>query len=499
MAAIQRNFVNQNPDGKFGRLLISSIDPDLVKLILKKEHSHDKTFEVHVDGGDLVVHGDLSCNGTIYDGSGNDLAARVDANTIAIANAINQVDLNATNIAANVGFINQNIGAIAENTLSASNNATLINALGIVQGTQATAIGANAGQAEDNRMDILGNAANITAHDASLNSLNGRFSSDLVEIMTDSNGKYAEMLVATGATDTNDMQLYIRPEPNTGTQKLKIFLDDNTRFGGKINVADRIILKENGFWGQMLVGTGHPSISRLYISPQDTNKPLYVIIDGETEVDGYLSVNGNFENAAFKSFTVTNNTLFLMLQQPSGASFKITSYQASGNGQNNVAVHASSFNSSSDDRKKAEETPIMNATETIKKLKPQVYKKYGNFDLSGDYVIESGLIAQEIYYNAPELRHLVDTGNDASGNPVIPSEMDLSNVNIGKDPDYEAHGWTDEAGLNYDGLIAYLIKSNQELNERIVSLKTENAELKGQIIQATTDITMIRNHIGMNE
>ena len=164
----------------------------------------------------------------------------------------------------------------------------------------------------------------------------------------------------------------------------------------------------------------------------------------------------------------------------------------------------------SDDRIKENEKLIVNATETLSKLTPQIYDKYRTMDLSGSFRVESGLIAQEVYYNAPELRHLVVVGmeKDASGNDITPTpgEMDLSGVDIANDPDYGSHGWskTQHSSLNYYGLIAYLIKSNQELAERIETLKTENTEQKtenteqkAQIIELTTDISMIRNHIGI--
>ena len=402
MADIQRNFVNQNPDGKF-----------------KKEHSHDKTFEVHVDGGDLIVHGDLSCNGTIYDTSGNDLVARVNANTIAVANAINQVDLNATNIATNVGFINQNIGAIAENTLSASNNATLISALGIVQGTQATAITANSNGIEDNTADILSNTNAITAHDTSINRLDNRFSSDLVDIETNFNGEYAQMRVSTNATDTNDMRLTFKPKPNNGTQKLQLILDNNTRFGSSVNFGGRIILKENGFWARNEIITGSSSISRVYFSPQDSTKPLYVIIQGNLQVSGTYP--------------------------------------------------------SSDDRIKNNEKVIENATETLLKLKPQTYNKFENMDCTGPYTTESGLIAQQVWYAAPELRHCILLGRDADGNEVVPDEdIDIGD-DVTNDPDYSNHGWssTEHSAINYNSLIGYLIKSNQELHERLTKLENK--------------------------
>ena len=75
-------------------------------------------------------------------------------------------------------------------------------------------------------------------------------------------------------------------------------------------------------------------------------------------------------------------------------------------------------------------------------------------DCSGDCGIESGLITQEVYYNAPELRHLVMLGEeyDASGNDITPTpdEMDLSGVDIGSDPGYGSHGWSKTKKLCFE-------------------------------------------------
>ena len=90
---------------------------------------------------------------------------------------------------------------------------------------------------------------------------------------------------------------------------------------------------------------------------------------------------------------------------------------------------------------------------------------------------ESGLIAQEVYYNCPELRHLVSVGEDIDEdeNATIPTpvEIDLSNNDITDDINYDELGWgqSDCAGLNYIGLIPYLIKSIQELHQRIEVLE----------------------------
>ena len=140
---------------------------------------------------------------------------------------------------------------------------------------------------------------------------------------------------------------------------------------------------------------------------------------------------------------------------------------------------------SSDDRRKVNEQHIINATETLNKLSPQIYTKLDKFENDGGKPIgtESGLIAQEIYYNARELRHLVDTrryypsdydmcGNeyDSNGYPIDISgyEVVLSKDNIQNDIDYDNLGWGREtACVNYIGLIPYIIKSNQEQQEII--------------------------------
>ena len=75
---------------------------------------------------------------------------------------------------------------------------------------------------------------------------------------------------------------------------------------------------------------------------------------------------------------------------------------------------------------------------------------------------ESGLIAQEVYYDAPELRHLVKrVNNQTEPLPEIPTSLDPA-----QDPDYSSWG-KEPAALNYIGLIAYLIKANNELNGRV--------------------------------
>ena len=152
--------------------------------------------------------------------------------------------------------------------------------------------------------------------------------------------------------------------------------------------------------------------------------------------------------------------------------------------------------SSSDDRVKVNEQKIEGALTTLQKLVPQTYTKYEHFDISGNKtttdlssnsVFEAGLIAQEIYYNAPELRHLVTAGDDASANNFHPQEYDLSGNDIQHDPDYTALGWgTQPVIVNYTQLIPYLIKAIQEEQDMIASQKT-------RIEDITSRVTALKN------
>lgn len=126
----------------------------------------------------------------------------------------------------------------------------------------------------------------------------------------------------------------------------------------------------------------------------------------------------------------------------------------------------------SDDRLKSEEEFITNATDTLLKLSPQKYLKRHTLreDEDRDPLVETGLIAQDIWYDAPELRHLVQLGDGANPTDIKPEAPVVGDIQ--QDPDYSSWG-PKEASVNYNGLIAYLIKSNQELHNRIQAL--ENA------------------------
>jgi cytoskeletal protein CcmA (bactofilin family) len=133
----------------------------------------------------------------------------------------------------------------------------------------------------------------------------------------------------------------------------------------------------------------------------------------------------------------------------------------------NVIVSGSTVHTS-DDRLKLNEQHITNSLEYINKLTPQIYNKMKSFDSSETSLPkDSGLIAQDIWYKTPELRHLVKTKESWKV-----QQMELSD-NIKVDPSYGDFGWSDTpAAVNYVGFIAYLVKSVQELNDKFLTNET---------------------------
>jgi len=104
----------------------------------------------------------------------------------------------------------------------------------------------------------------------------------------------------------------------------------------------------------------------------------------------------------------------------------------------------------SDRRRKSNIKNISNALEKLSKLVPKIY------DMKDKRT--SGFIAQEVYYDAREMRHIVWPDRDASPNDDAP------------EPDYSDWGKR-MACLKYLQPIAYIVKSIQELRVRIEKLK----------------------------
>ena len=88
-----------------------------------------------------------------------------------------------------------------------------------------------------------------------------------------------------------------------------------------------------------------------------------------------------------------------------------------------------------------------------------------SFEIMDEYKKESGLIAQEVFYDAPELRHLINIHESVNIEDVSNNSVPTSN-DPQIDPDYSNWG-PRAATVCYTGFIAYLIKGIQEQQEII--------------------------------
>jgi hypothetical protein len=136
---------------------------------------------------------------------------------------------------------------------------------------------------------------------------------------------------------------------------------------------------------------------------------------------------------------------------------------------------------SSDDRVKDGETLITDAVKTLSKLRPQNYFKRTKLDPNApeqNWYHESGLMAQEVYYSVPEMRHLVLIPPEAGDiDKYTPPPSD----DPSQDPDYSV--WGDGiASVDYMQMVPYLVKGVQEIVTELPRSKTTVSNTWGQNI-----------------
>ena len=152
---------------------------------------------------------------------------------------------------------------------------------------------------------------------------------------------------------------------------------------------------------------------------------------------GSVHVGGRFNGDGSK----------IMFPQGNPAITPIFQVTASGSPQIGKSGQILTF---SDRRRKTKIRSMSNALDKLSRMIPQLYDKEGKR--------ESGFIAQELYYDVPEMRHVVWPDRDASPNDDAP------------EPDYSDWG-TRMACIRYFEIVPYIVKSIQELRVRIEKLK----------------------------
>ena len=239
------------------------------------------------------------------------------------------------------------------------------------------------------------------------------------------------------------------------------FTDSNT---GMYNVgADQIGFSTGGS-NRLTVGSNGIVFPSIYVSRR------IVLYDSVTPNDhqfygfGVNSVTFRFQidssNSFYRWYAAASSTTSTELMNLSGTGNLVVTGTVTANGSLLT----------SDDRIKSDEMFIENATDTLKKLRPQIYNKWNSMDYSNDsnsvFNKESGLVAQEIFYDAPELRHIVILPPDANSNALYTTTI-TSSSDPSIDPNYSDWG-SNVAAVNYTGIIPYIIKSIQEKDAEII-------------------------------
>ena len=155
------------------------------------------------------------------------------------------------------------------------------------------------------------------------------------------------------------------------------------------------------------------------------------------------------------------------------------------------AVFSNGTQLTSDDRVKSDEVLITNALDTVKKIHPQEYNKWNTIDYASDSnatsVKESGIIAQELYIDVPELRHLVVLPTGSDSNAIEQTASNYTSYNdLQNDPDWpEWSGDSSNANsiayVNYTGLIPYTIQAIKELSDKLDAKDATIASLESRI------------------
>jgi len=204
-----------------------------------------------------------------------------------------------------------------------------------------------------------------------------------------------------------------------------------------------------------------------------SNFHVYTAGGGPSSTD--CLVLGDPSGSAAVNLRLGAETNYSWIQSHEGSDLRL-------NPSGNTIKYGSGGTTLSDDRIKDNEEYIRDATQTLLKLKPQIYDKHLIWDLSSEdasnvnTVMESGLITQDVWYDTPELRHLVHLGREAHPSEIKPyTDDDPQN-----DPDYSTWG-NEPSSLNYTGLIPYLIKSNQELHTELQDTKAQLTSVLGRL------------------
>ncbi len=290
-------------------------------------------------------------------------------------------------------------------------------------------------------------------------------STDWGAIRTTNTGATSAILVdnSSQGTGVNDFSyLFNGPRPGTSSGGAVGFINSANRSAD--GAASAYTIRNDS--GELVIGhNSHVTNLNGSITQKVNGNSSFILFGPNSSYNSRLYVGAtgggpfplNGPNGGDAGVVTTNGNLHLDASGPATGGRAIYLNHYSGN----LVVYKSSTIHGSDDRIKTQEKFIQNSLPIIKKLKPQTYLHHRELN-STDCRFSSGLIAQEVYYNCPELRHIVNVPRSAYVDLTkeFPDDPSI-------DPDYS--DWGDEiAAVNYIEIIPYLIGAiNQLSNEGI--------------------------------
>ena len=246
--------------------------------------------------------------------------------------------------------------------------------------------------------------------------------------------------------------------------------------GGNGTLAATSVLSlHNG--NQVGIGTTDPGDYNLYVNG-DAYLGTGTVINGGSYLDGiYFDTFGESANKV---------CLFRATEDDDTVYYRFRNQQSTHQREIGGVIQGY-LQEYSDDRLKVNERYLTDGLDVIKRLKPQLYDKrpdlVENLERDG-YNVESierkevGFIAQDIYYEVPELKHIVNVGGG-----VTPAEHITIGDDPTEDPDYSSWGNV-AAGVRYTEIIPYNTAAIQDLSnlrdldvDRITVLESQVSNL----------------------
>ena len=246
-------------------------------------------------------------------------------------------------------------------------------------------------------------------------------------------------------------------------------------------------------YGHVGIHGSTPIRTHLYDNPADSNATFQITMGQDKTYLASRSYSNYYgdnitlpgNNSNLRTLYVNANHLLMQTTAEAcnvGIGTNNPAYKLDVTGDINASgeVRNSGVILTSDDRIKSDEAFITDATTSLMKLRPQTYNKWNTMDYLNDSnaisKLEAGLVAQEVFYDAPEMRFLVNLPLDADSNAIYGTTI-TSSTDPAIDPAYPGWG-SNSASFNYIGLIPYLVKALQENKEYTASLEARIAALE---------------------